>query len=118
MMADIAFEVSEAMSLEQTPCTLYLTSIHQMKSDLDAGRIDFWRINGKYTRLARIWIRRTLTLGIQARAPRKTIPIWTMRLSLRWKMTITRTMTPITRTMTRLPDDDEIDALMGSRRPR
>lgn len=43
MMADIAFEVSEAMSLEQTPCTLYLTSIHQMKSDLDAGRIDFWR---------------------------------------------------------------------------
>lgn len=43
MMADIALEVSEAMSLEQTACTLYLTSIQQMKNDLDAGRLDFWR---------------------------------------------------------------------------
>ena len=43
MLADIAIEVSEAMSRQMTPCTLYLTTIAQMENDLNAGQADFWR---------------------------------------------------------------------------
>lgn len=43
MLADIAIEVSDAMSVQMTPCTLYLTTLAKMENDLNAGQTDFWR---------------------------------------------------------------------------
>jgi hypothetical protein len=43
MMADLAFEVSEAMSPEMTAWTLHMTHFAQMENDLNAGQSDFWR---------------------------------------------------------------------------
>jgi hypothetical protein len=43
MRVAMAAEVLQAMFIASTPCRLYLVSLQQMKNDLDAGRVDFWR---------------------------------------------------------------------------